>query len=236
MRLDRLICKLTGHSHSATRELISSGRVEVDGVTALAPNHAVDKFSQITVDGVWLQGLPRHYLMVNKPAGYLSATADPVHPTVMELVPAELRALLHIAGRLDRASTGLMILTSDGLWSRRLTEPGERKPKVYRVRTEEPVSPHAPEAFARGVYLAREDLTTTPAQIQLLGTHEARVTIYEGRHHQLKRMFAAVGNRVTALHRECMDELRLDQNLEPGAWRYLTAAEVASVQAGPLDG
>lgn len=230
MRLDRLICKLSGRSHSSTRDLIMAGRVGVDGAIALAPGHAVDKFSQVTIDGLCLQDRPRHYLMLNKPGGYLSATIDPVHPTVMELVPAELRAALHIAGRLDRASTGLLLLTSDGRWSRRLTEPGAKKPKVYRIRTLEPLSLAAAERFRQGIYLAREGLTTSPAQIERLGSHEARVTIYEGRHHQIKRMFAAVGNQVTALHRERMDAIALDDSLAPGHWRRLTLSEVASVR------
>lgn len=230
MRLDRLLCKHTGQSYSATRELISGGHVVVDGDVIRTPGHTIDRFSEVALHGDRLQGRPRHYLMLNKPTGFLSATSDPVHPTVMELVPAELRGLLHIAGRLDRASTGLLILTSDGQWSRRLTEPGGKKPKVYRVRTLEPVSPEAPGRFAQGIYLARENLTTTPAQIEVLGSHEARVTIYEGRHHQVKRMFAAVGNEVTALHRERMGGVVLEDSLGPGEWRPLTEAEVGSVQ------
>lgn len=229
MRLDRLLCKLTGQSYAATREAISIGRVEVDGAPVRTPGHPIDRFSEVTLDGDRLQGRARHFLMLNKPQGFLSATTDPVHPTVLELVPTELRAQLHIAGRLDRASTGLLILTSDGHWSRRLTEPALRKPKVYRVRTQEPVTPEAAGRFEQGIHLARENLTTTPAQIELLGSHEARVTIYEGRHHQVKRMFAAVGNQVISLHRESMGGIALEASLAPGAWRALTAAEVASV-------
>ncbi|WP_166254986.1 pseudouridine synthase [Marinobacter salicampi] len=229
MRLDRLLCKHTGQSYSTTREWVSAGHVIVDGEVIRTPGHIIDRFSEVKLQGARLQGQPRHYLMLNKPAGYLSATSDLVHPTVMELVPTELRSLLHIAGRLDRASTGLLILTSDGQWSRCLTDPGGKKPKVYRVRTLEPVSSEAPERFAQGIYLARENLTTTPAQIEVLGSHEARVTIYEGRHHQVKRMFAAVGNEVTALHRECMGVIELEDSLEPGGWRPLTGAEIASV-------
>lgn len=229
MRLDRFLSRLSGHSCSQARQLISSGRVGVDGEAVRQPGHTIDRFSEVVLDGTRLQGLPRHYLMLNKPAGILSATRDSVHATVMELVPAELQEQLHIAGRLDRASTGLLILTSDGHWSRRLTEPGLKTPKVYRVRTREPVSADAAERFRAGIHLARENLTTTPAQVEQLGTHEARVTIYEGRHHQVKRMFAAIGNEVTALHREAMGAIRLDDDLAPGSWRPLTAAEVASV-------
>lgn len=229
MRLDRLICKLTGQSYSSTRELISGGHVVVDGEAIRTPGHVIDRFSEVKLHGTRLQGRSRHYLMLNKPAGFLSATSDPAHPTVMELVPVELRHLLHIAGRLDRASTGLLVLTSDGQWSRRLTDPGGKKPKVYRVLTREPISPEAPARFAQGIYLTRENLTTTPARIETLGSHEARVTIYEGRHHQIKRMFAAVGNEVTALHRERMGGIALEDSLGPGDWRSLTGAEIASV-------
>jgi 16S rRNA pseudouridine516 synthase len=144
----------------------------------------------------------------------------------MELIAPDLREGLHIAGRLDRASTGLLILTNDGRWSRQLTEPRIKIPKVYRVVTAYPISPETTHRFAEGIWFEYEQLTTSPARLDILAPREARVTIYEGRYHQIKRMFHAVGNRVTALHRESMGNIRLEHSLAAGEYRPLTAEEI----------
>ncbi|GGB86124.1 pseudouridine synthase [Marinobacterium zhoushanense] len=231
MRLDKFICKHTPFSHQRSRWLIASGRVRVADRVVTDPRAWVDRFVAVWLDDEQLQGRTAHYLMLHKPPGYLSATEDPQHPTVLELLPEHLHPELHIGGRLDRSTSGLLILTNDGLWSRRLTEPKQKIPKVYRVTTLEPITPDTEARFAEGVYLAYEDLTTSPAQLQLLADREARLTIYEGRYHQVKRMFAQVGNRVTSLHRESMGEIALDAALAPGEYRALTEAEIASVSA-----
>ncbi|GAA0790463.1 hypothetical protein GCM10009109_17940 [Marinobacterium sediminicola] len=167
--------------------------------------------------------------MLHKPAGYLSATSDPEHKTVLELLPSTLRPKLHIAGRLDRATTGLLILTNDGLWSRRITAPEEKIPKIYLVTTAEPISPDAEARFQQGIWLAREGVMTSPATIERLSEHCCRLTIFEGRHHQVKRMFAAIGNAVTALHRERMGPITLDEQLRPGEFRLLTDSERTAI-------
>lgn len=230
MRLDRFICKHTGHSHKTSRLLIVSGRVQVDEGIERDPRKEIDRFSTVQLDDNVLQQQAAHYLMLYKPVGYLSATRDPQHPTVIDLMAPALRPLLHIGGRLDRSTSGLLILTNDGLWSRRLTEPKEKIPKVYHVRTASPITPDTHTRFEDGIYLAYEDLTTSPAGLEQLNDHEARLTIYEGRYHQVKRMFTAVGNRITSLHRESMGEIRLDDQLAPGECRALNAGEVASVK------
>jgi 16S rRNA pseudouridine516 synthase len=142
----------------------------------------------------------------------------------MELI--DTNETLHIAGRLDRASTGLLILTNDGKWSRRLTEPKEGVAKVYQVTTSEPISVETAEQFRQGIYFAYEDLTTQAADLQILTSQSAKVTIYEGRYHQIKRMFHAVGNRVTSLHRLSMGTIHLSEHLEPGQYRALTQDEI----------
>lgn len=236
MRLDRLISNHPQYSHKRARLLLAAGRVRVNGCIARDGCTEVDRFMSVCVDEIELKsGTAAHYLMLHKPAGYLSATTDAQHPTVMELLPAPLRVLLHIAGRLDRSSTGLLILTNDGLWSRRLTAPQIKIPKTYRVTTAEPISTDAPKRFAQGIYFAFEDLTTSPAQLDRLGECEARLTIYEGRYHQVKRMFHAVGNRVLTLHRESMGSMVLNQALAPGNFRPLSQTEIDSV-AGPTSG
>lgn len=229
MKLDRFISNRTAHSRQASRLLIASGRVAVAGQVTHDPRHEVDQFVSISLDGELLQARQAHFVMLHKPVGYLSATSDPQHPTVMQLIEAPLREQLHIAGRLDRSSSGLLILTNDGLWSRRLTEPRIKLPKTYRVTTLRPISRETAERFAAGIYMTTEQLTTSPAQLQQLGDCEARLTIYEGRYHQVKRMFHAVGNQVVTLHRESMGAIALDPELAAGEYRALSGAEIASV-------
>lgn len=230
MRLDRLISNHSQYSPRATRLLIAEGRVSVDGRVVRDARMEIDRFMMVSLEGQLIKAqTAAHYLMLHKPVGYLSATQDPEHTTVMELLPEELRPLLHIGGRLDRGSSGLLILTNDGLWSRRLTAPQIKIPKVYRVTTAEPIAADTSARFAQGIYFAFENLTTSPAQLEQLGPCEARLTIYEGRYHQVKRMFHAVGNRVLNLHRESMGGIVLDKVLAPGAFRPLSQSEIASV-------
>ncbi|MBV0934910.1 pseudouridine synthase [Marinobacterium weihaiense] len=230
MRLDRFVCKHTEHSHQTARRLVASGRASVNGQTIRDPHYPVSHFCTVMLDNRLLQQQQAVYLMLNKPPGYLSATRDPEHPTVLELLPEALRPQLHIAGRLDRATTGLLLLTNDGHWSRRITAPEEKIPKVYRVTTAEPISLEAEACFAQGIWLAREGVRTSAAQLERLGARQCCLTIYEGRHHQVKRMFAAIGNEVTALHRERMGTLLLDKSLRPGEYRALTDAEMTGFQ------
>ncbi|MCL7943776.1 pseudouridine synthase [Marinobacter sp. ATCH36] len=230
MKLSRILSNQNGVSRKQASALIAAGVVTIDGIACREAAREVDRFSTVTCRGNVVQpGEPACYLMLHKPQGYLSATADKVHKTVMELIEPSLHKDLHIAGRLDRASTGLLILTNDGLWSRRLTEPDIKIPKVYRVTTTDEITPDTAKRFAEGIWFEFEQLRTSPAQLELLGAREARITIFEGRYHQIKRMFHAVGNRVTTLHREKMGSINLDDCLAPGASRQLTETEINSV-------
>ncbi len=225
MRIDRFLTRRGVHSGKEVARLLADGKVMVDGVTENTGLRKIDRFSRVELDGEILQSHEAVYLMLNKPAGWLSATKDPQHPTVIELIDHPLRDKLHLAGRLDRASTGLLLLTNDGRWSKRVTEPVEEISKVYRVTTRDEISPETAAIFAAGIYFAYEDLTTRPAVLEILGDREARLSIHEGRYHQVKRMFHAVGNQVLSLHRESIGRLVLD-GLPPGAFRRLTATEV----------
>ncbi|MBC8127185.1 MAG: pseudouridine synthase, partial [Gloeobacteraceae cyanobacterium ES-bin-144] len=142
------------------------------------------------------------------------------------------KASLHLVGRLDRSTSGLVLLTNDGRWSKSLMSPARKVPKVYLVETCDPISPDAIEAFARGFYFHTEDLTTLPAKLEILAERKARLTLHEGRYHQVKRMFHRIGNRVTALHRESVGGIALPGDLLAGQWRNLTADEVATAQSG----
>ncbi|CAG8866717.1 Ribosomal small subunit pseudouridine synthase A [Pseudomonas fluorescens] len=230
MRLDRFLGNLPCFNRQQIRLLLAQRRVRVDGQFVADPHVDVRPFSRIEVDGEVLQdGHPARYLMLHKPAGCVSATQDPQHPTVLDLLPAGLRDDLHIAGRLDYNTTGLILLTNDGQWSRRLTQPSTKLPKVYHVETEGEIGAHYAEKFREGIYFAFEDLTTLPAELVLLGPRQARLTIIEGRYHQVKRMFGHFNNKVIGLHRESMGPLVLDPALAPGAFRPLTPDEVASI-------
>jgi len=132
---------------------------------------------------------------------------------------------MHYAGRLDLSATGLMIITNDGKWSRRLTDPEKNIPKVYHVAVENPLTPEVINQFAAGIYFAYEDITTRPAELEIVTATTAKLTIHEGKYHQVKRMFHAVGNRVTALHRERIGNITLD--LSEGMWRPLRDDEIS---------
>lgn len=228
MRLDRLLSNQTDISRQQSQRLISRGEVMLNGQPCSDPRQAVTAFDQVSLGQRIIQASrPAYYLMLNKPAGCVSATTDPQHPTVLDWLPPALQGQLHIAGRLDFNTTGLMLLTNDGNWSKRLTLPSSQIGKTYFVTTEQPITPAMRERFAEGMYFAFEDLITQPAQLEILSTFTARLTIHEGRYHQIKRMFGHFGNKVVGLHRESIGPLHLDPTLSGGDYRPLSAAEIA---------
>lgn len=230
MRLDRFLSNLERFNRKQVRLALIAGRIQVDGGVVRDPLHAVTEFSEVRLDEELLQaGHPARYLMLHKPPGCVSATQDRQHRTVLDLIEVPDKDQLHIAGRLDFNTTGLMILTNDGHWSRRLTQPTTKLPKVYRVETEQVIEPHYVETFAQGIYFAFEDLTTLPAHLDILGPRQARLSIVEGRYHQVKRMFGHFQNKVVRLHRERMGELVLDESLQPGQYRSLSVEEIGLV-------
>jgi 16S rRNA pseudouridine516 synthase len=230
MRLDRYLANQPQLNRQQARLLIAAGRVRVDGAICADGRQEVRAFSRIEVDGHLLQaGRPARYFMLHKPAGVVSATEHPHHRTVLDLLDEPDKHELHLAGRLDLNSTGLLLITNDGLWSRRITQPQSRLGKIYDVETENPIEPECVDAFARGLYFHYEDLTTLPAELEIIGSHHARLTLHEGRYHQIKRMFGHFDNKVLRLHRESMGPLHLDTTLAPGSYRSLTAAEIAAV-------
>jgi len=189
----------------------------------------VNALTNITFEGKELNLQP-YYIMMNKPQGCVSATIDDEHQTVIDLISESFAELLHIAGRLDKESTGLLILTNDGIWSKLLTEPRMLIPKRYLVTTEKEIIPEVKARFEGGFYFAYEDIMTLPAELEIVSTNSAIVTIYEGKYHQIKRMFHAVNNRVVSLHRLSVGCLILDESLELGAYRSLTDNEIAATK------
>ena len=230
MRVDRFLSNLPRFNRKQVRLLLVERRVTVDGVAVSDPHHEVREFSHVCVDDEVLQtGKSARYFMLHKPQGCVSATSDPQHPTVLDLLDEPDTHDLHIAGRLDFNTTGLMLITNDGQWSRRLTQPQTKLPKVYLVETEQVIGPEYAVTFKAGLYFAFEDLTTQPAELELLGPTTARLGIVEGRYHQVKRMFGHFNNKVIGLHRERMGPLVLDAALAPGEYRALTEDEIRQV-------
>ncbi|MBB4812845.1 MULTISPECIES: pseudouridine synthase [Pseudomonas] len=230
MRVDRFLSNLPRFNRKQVRLLLVERRIRVDGVAVSDPHHEVREFSRVCLDDEVLQaGKPARYFMLHKPRGCVSATLDPEHPTVLDWLDEPDKGELHIAGRLDFNTTGLLVITNDGQWSRRLTQPQTKLPKVYRVETQQDIGPEYAPTFAAGLYFAFEDLTTQPAELTLLGPRTARLSIVEGRYHQVKRMFGHFDNKVIDLHRERMGPLVLDATLAPGEYRALTDAEIRQV-------
>lgn len=230
MRLDRFLGNLPALNRQQVQRLLASGAVKVDGQICHDGRHEVRSFQRVELaDQVVQAGKPARYFMLHKPVGVVSATVHDEHRTVLDLLDEPDKHDLHIGGRLDLNTSGLLLITNDGLWSRRLTEPRSELGKVYRVETEQPIDPACVAVFARGLYFAYEDLTTRPAELVIISPNKALLTLHEGRYHQVKRMFGHFQNKVIGLHRESMGPLHLDPCLEPGQYRPLSAAEIALI-------
>lgn len=234
-RLDRFISARMGINRRDVKPILARGGLTVDGSPASSVRQLIDEFSHVTLDDRVLQAKTPVYLMMNKPSGVVSATKDQHHPTVIDClnVSAEQakRQALHIAGRLDYNSTGLIVLTNDGRWSRRLSTPENRITKVYTVTLANPITRERAneylDAFAGGMYFPYEGITTRPARLRILDEFTAEVHLVEGRYHQIKRMFGRFQNPVLSLHRSAIGKLQLDPSLGSGASRALTPGEVA---------
>ncbi len=185
--------------------------------------------SRITVDGVDITIKKNVYLMLNKPKGYVSATEDKEHQTVLELVPEEYQGRgMFPAGRLDRDTTGLMIITDDGVMAHNILAPKKHVQKIYHVELDISVTHQMADGFKAGVEL--NDGVCKEAGLEITGEKTATVTLKEGRYHQIKRMFGCYGAKVVELHRLAMGDLYLPDDLEPGTCRELTEAELKLLQ------
>lgn len=233
LRLDKIISASGIATRSEAKLMMKQGRVVVDGVAAVSGDLKLDpEACIIMVDGEPLQYSQYHYIMMNKPAGVLSATEDGSgEKTVIDLLTGpEKKMQLFPAGRLDKDAEGLLILTDDGAFCHRLISPKSGIVKKYYVETETPVPSEAQERFEKGIILA-DGLHCLPARLELFGEREKRALVYvcEGKFHQVKRMMAAVGCPVTYLKRLAEGGLELDEKLEKGAWRELTKTERVSI-------
>ena len=234
-RLDKLLAATGRWSRREVKGLVKAGRVLVDGVPAAAPEQKLDPDrSRVLVDGEEAVFREFTYVMLNKPAGVLSATEDARQETVLDLLSPELRRRgLFPVGRLDKDSEGLLLLTNDGDLAHRLLSPKYHVDKVYYIRTDAPLTEEDRAAFAGGVLLA-DGTECLPAGLELLGDgREALVTLHEGKFHQIKRMIASRGAAVCRLKRLSMGTLVLDKGLRPGGFRLLTEEEVMKTGGKP---
>jgi 16S rRNA pseudouridine516 synthase len=215
--------------------MLAQGRVVINDTVIREITTIVEEFDHVVLDGEVLQNKQAVYIMLNKPIGVVSATKDDLHKTVMELLPKELTQKegitldLHIVGRLDLNTSGLLLLTNDSRWSKSLMAPEAKVSKVYQVTLEHDLTEDYISAFAEGMYFSFEDITTQPAQLTIVSNKVAEVVLKEGKYHQIKRMFGRFRNPVIALHRSSVGGLSLDDDLLPGQSRLLTPEEVESI-------
>ena len=234
MRLDKLLAARTGMTRSESRKAITKGRVAVAGAVCKQADAQVDEAAALALDGAPLAGAYQKYvyIMLNKPAGVVSASRDKRDTTVADLVAAAYpRRQLFPAGRLDKTSTGFVLLTDDGALAHDLLAPAHHVEKVYLVTLDTPLTPKMCAGFAAGVTLA-DGQTLAPALAEPAGADPClvRVTLRQGVYHQIKRMFGVFGAGVNALHRESIGGVALDGALAPGQYRELTQTELAALQ------
>ena len=231
MRLDKYIAAAAGISRSDVKAALGRGRVCVNGAPARDPALKIDEqAARVTLDGRELCFSLHTHVMLNKPAGVLTATEDRAQPTVMDLLPEELRPRgLTPIGRLDKDTTGLLLLSTDGQLAHRLISPRWEQDKIYVARVEGRLTESDAARMAAGIAL--KDFTCAPAKLEILEAGEdeslCEVTVHEGKYHQVKRMLGALGHPVTALHRRSIAGIELDSALGAGQWRELTEAEKA---------
>ncbi|MCY6367262.1 16S rRNA pseudouridine(516) synthase RsuA [Actinobacillus pleuropneumoniae] len=217
MRLDKFIAENTGLTRSQAARALKSGSVKIGDT------------DEICYEGERLEWVDEgQYFMLYKPQGYVCSHDDGEYPTVFQFFDYPLMTKLHTAGRLDVDTTGLVLLTDDGKWSHRITSPKHHCEKTYLVTLADPVEDFYAKKLAEGILLRGEREPCLPAKMEVIDDYNVNLTISEGRYHQVKRMFAALGNKVEALHRWRIGDVVLDENLEEGEYRPLSEQEVES--------
>jgi 16S rRNA pseudouridine516 synthase len=226
MRLDKFVCKSTAYTKAEARRLIHAGRLIVNGVIIDDEARQVHENNTITYNGQILRAREFRYLLMHKRLGTICSNVDEGYPSLFNALEIDKVSELHVAGRLDVDTTGLVLLTDDGRWTFDIIRPINNCQKVYRVGLSKDLSEGLIKQFKNGLHLHGESKMARPAELQILSRREARLTLTEGKFHQIKRMFVAVGYRVVSLHREKIGNIALDVPL--GEWRHLTRDEVKS--------
>ena len=228
-RLDRFLAQHCQISRKQVRLMLAQSRVKINGTIARNIEQVIDTFTHITLDNKVIQDNTAYYVMLNKPVGVVSATKDEQHKTVLDLLEYPFKNELHIVGRLDLNTSGLVLLTNDSRWSERLTLPEHKVSKRYIVYLKNKLDEAYVNAFAEGMYFSFEDITTKSAKLTIIADYQAEVELTEGRYHQIKRMFGRFRNPVTALHRASIGTVVLDSQLAAGQSRMLTLQEVENI-------
>ncbi len=228
-RLDKVICSQTKYSRKDIKALIRKKKVLVNGSIVFKSDIKVDIDNDvIIVEGTILNIKKNVYLMLNKPKGYISATDDKTLPTVLDLVPEEYSHRdLFPAGRLDKDTTGLMIITDDGAFAHNILSPSKHVSKTYEVTIDIPVTNEMVEKFKEGVQL--NDGVCKPSNLEIIGEYTAIVVLTEGRYHQIKRMFGCFGAKVTDLNRIAIGNFSLPSDLNLGEYREFTKEELDKI-------
>lgn len=230
IRLDKFLSQQLTISRGLVMRELRAGKVMVNNEVIKTGSYQITPEMVVSYDNVVLQHIvgPR-YFMLNKPPGYVCSTVDEVNPTILSFIDEPAITKLHIAGRLDIDTTGLVIITDDGKWTHKIISPKHHCEKTYLVTLAQPISTEVTDKFLAGIWLKGEKLPTKPAKLSIVSSIQVRLTISEGRYHQVKRMFAAVGNHVCALHREGIGGIYLDPALEAGQYRSLTQEEIKTI-------
>ncbi|WNK21563.1 pseudouridine synthase [Halomonas piscis] len=232
MRLDRFLSETTPLTRSLAKRALKAGDVALNGEPVKQGARQIDPQADVvTWQGEPLALLGKRYLMLHKPPGVECTARRGLYPRAIDLLDVPDAERLQPVGRLDVDTTGLLLMTDDGQWLHRITAPRRRRDKVYRATLAEPLEGEAASRavarVAEGLWLDGDDTPTLPASLRMLAPFEAELAISEGRYHQVKRVFGALGNRVVALHRRAIGPLELDAALAPGEWRALAADEIA---------
>jgi len=231
MRLDKYLSQASGLSRSQARAAIKSGGVKVNNQPVKRVDHQLAADAIVTWGEELVSPGSARYFMLHKPAGYVSANRDSDHPVVLDLLDEYPRGL-SVAGRLDKDTTGLVLISDDGAWVHAVISPRRDCEKVYQAELDGEVDEAMLQAFAHGILLRSENKPTLPAQLKVLSGPLVEVRIREGKYHQVKRMFAACGRKVLALHRTQIGSIVLDPSLAPGEYRALSDEEVRSIETG----
>lgn len=237
MRLDRFMTAAGAATRKETAQYIRRGRITVDGIPAQKADMQVDPGQTICLDGTPVIYRAYTYIMMHKPQGVICATDDPAEKTVLDLLPENIRRLqLFPCGRLDKNTTGFVLLTTDGQLAHRILSPKRHVEKVYRFRVKYPLSDADIAELEAGVVLSADSYAqewkTAPCRICLYPDRTSgEITLTEGKYHEIKRMMETVHNGITALARIRFAGIPLDEGLSAGAWRYLTDEEEAVLRA-----
>lgn len=231
IRLDKFLSQSTDYSRTDIKKAIKQQRVRVNGTLVSSSAMKIAESDEVELFDTTIRYTRHQYFMLYKPDDVVSASRDKNHITAIDLLDVPNKKRLHIAGRLDMDATGLLLITDDGVWTHQIITPKKQCNKIYSVELDRELEPALIEKFAQGIWLEGEKKRTHPAELEIISPLKARLVIHEGKYHQVKRMFAALGNHVLHLHRSQIGAIELDESLAPGEYRALTPTEIASISA-----